>query len=491
VSRQSAELAALRGELRALKDELADREEEIETMLTELATSALGEPDDPIRRSQTLQHLRRLLRASVGRRSRVTVASDGDDALVRAAGVNAEHLSRDAVGRYIGHPVSGLAAVGQLEAARWRGADALLIPAASLWWLDHYGALARHLDRHYSRIAYDESVGALWDLHQDSPWRELSDALAWLRVLRGRDPVILDLCGQHGLSRRFEECNVVSPPIDTKALPYLDRTIDVVAVSSDETGVVSEASRVALDLVVRISTSKGSTQVDTLWKADERLAARAAASLVVVPADGELPSANYLELLLDSLPRSFSGEILVDPDVVPNARSAVSRGWRVTAVRTGSRGAYTKRLRRMVGAADRGTVIVVPTSVMPIPGWVAPLAYVLGHTPRAAIAAAGVVGTDGRLSPADPSVCAADGHGYGEAPDSDGRRHIRPVTAVSSGPFAARRELLLHADGTHPLVSTAAEAARGSGLLVYYQPQSLAVTRSFARPPQGTGGGHA
>jgi hypothetical protein len=44
-----------------------------------------------------------------------------------------------------------------LEAQRERGADFLLFPRTALWWLDHYGGLRQHLERHYRVLSSDEN----------------------------------------------------------------------------------------------------------------------------------------------------------------------------------------------------------------------------------------------------------------------------------------------------------------------------------------------
>jgi hypothetical protein len=475
-TQQSAELESLRGELEALNVEVAERDDEIETVLTDLAASAFGGDDARIERIRWLRRLRQFVRESVARRSRVTVVSNGDEALLRAAGTNAEHLSQDAYGRFVGSsPASAFAAVAQLEAARSRGAGALLIPGSSLWWLDHYPAFRQHLDRHYAQLAHDDSLGVLWNLRQDSPWRDLSDSLSALSLELGRHPHILDWCTRHDLARRFEECNVISVGEELGKLPYLDRTIDIVAVPTDETDVVTEARRVAGSLVVQVTTSNGVTRVKTLWHASE-MSLRARGFVVAVPPYGIDPSSTHLDLLLDSLPRSSGGELLVDAEAMSGSRSRIPRGWRVIPVIRPGNGAFRAQLRRLVRSSDRQVIMVVPPSVIPVPGWVGPLMHVLSSASRAGVAAAAVVGPDGGLSAKDPSVTAAGGAGTGDPPDGDGRRHVRPVTSVPNGPFAVGREVLLAAPECDFPGGAVIDAARASRRFVYYQPRSLGIT---------------
>ena len=48
--------------------------------------------------------------------------------------------------------MSSAEAIDQLERARQEGAEYLLFPQTSLWWLDHYGEFADHLRGRYSEV---------------------------------------------------------------------------------------------------------------------------------------------------------------------------------------------------------------------------------------------------------------------------------------------------------------------------------------------------
>ena len=193
-------------------------------------TSSAGEDDTRIAYRRMTRRLRRLVQGHVPRESRAVIVTGGDETLLRLASCKAEHLSQDRAGGYIGFPKSSRAAVVQLEAARWRGADVLVIPQSGLWWLQHYADFARHLDRRYAVVVFEEETGAVWDLRTPSPLRELDDLLSDLLVGLRTQPVILDWHTGHDLADRFTECNVFTPADDGPRLPYLDGTIDVVAV---------------------------------------------------------------------------------------------------------------------------------------------------------------------------------------------------------------------------------------------------------------------
>jgi len=87
----------------------------------------------------------------------VAVVSKGDTELVDHPGRTAWHFPQAESGVYAGHyPSDSSAAITHLEALRAKGAQFLVIPESSGWWLDHYREFASHLDGRYSRIHADE-----------------------------------------------------------------------------------------------------------------------------------------------------------------------------------------------------------------------------------------------------------------------------------------------------------------------------------------------
>lgn len=86
--------------------------------------------------------------------SSVLVVSKGDASLVELPGVTAAHFPQDSSGGYAGHhPHDSAAATAQLEELRRRGAEYLVLPASSRWWLDFYGEFAAHLASHGELVA--------------------------------------------------------------------------------------------------------------------------------------------------------------------------------------------------------------------------------------------------------------------------------------------------------------------------------------------------
>ena len=124
----------------------------------------------------------------------VVVVSKGDEALVALPGRRGWHFPCDEAGRYAGYyPTDSEAAIAHLEELSRQGAEYLVLPATSFWWLEHYEGLARHLDDHY-HVVLRSDIAVVYALassrtageeeecpHEPSPFvRQLQSFLASL-----------------------------------------------------------------------------------------------------------------------------------------------------------------------------------------------------------------------------------------------------------------------------------------------------------------------
>jgi GT2 family glycosyltransferase len=96
----------------------------------------------------------------------VLVVSRGDDALLdlgqRRRGW---HFPQLADRTYAGHyPADSVEAIAQLEQLHLAGAEYLLFPATSVWWLDHYAGLREHLEERYEPVLRDADTCVLYAL---------------------------------------------------------------------------------------------------------------------------------------------------------------------------------------------------------------------------------------------------------------------------------------------------------------------------------------
>jgi colanic acid/amylovoran biosynthesis glycosyltransferase len=91
--------------------------------------------------------------------ARVLVVSRGDEEVVRFAGRHGGHFPQTPEGEYLGHhPADSDEAIEHLAQLRARGAEYLVVPATSGWWLEHYGQLAAHLERDHERVAEEDGL---------------------------------------------------------------------------------------------------------------------------------------------------------------------------------------------------------------------------------------------------------------------------------------------------------------------------------------------
>jgi hypothetical protein len=111
------------------------------------------------------QAIRHMVEKKVRPGSTVLVVSNGDGALLDLPGSRALHFPQGERGAYAGHhPADGADAIKHLEDMRARGATHMLIPRPSLWWLNHYAELARHLDSSARRVDDETDACALYEL---------------------------------------------------------------------------------------------------------------------------------------------------------------------------------------------------------------------------------------------------------------------------------------------------------------------------------------
>ena len=107
-----------------------------------------------------VSRIRIIVETLVPEKATVLVVSRGDDELIEFDGPQGLHFPQAATGRYAGyHPADSAAAISHLEEQRAAGADHLVLPSTSFWWLDHYGLLADHLHEHYrAMVEHDDCL---------------------------------------------------------------------------------------------------------------------------------------------------------------------------------------------------------------------------------------------------------------------------------------------------------------------------------------------
>jgi radical SAM protein with 4Fe4S-binding SPASM domain len=107
---------------------------------------------------EMVQRVREVVAKALPAGSTVLVVSKGDDALLELDCRAAWHFPVGEDGGWAGfHPADDEWAIEHLESLRSCGADCLVIPTASNWWLERYEELAEHLVLHYPVVCDDEA----------------------------------------------------------------------------------------------------------------------------------------------------------------------------------------------------------------------------------------------------------------------------------------------------------------------------------------------
>ena len=93
------------------------------------------------------------------------VVSRGDERLVDFEQRVGWHFPQAEGGVYAGHhPADSRAAIEHLRELCARGADHLVIPATSAWWLEHYTELRDHLEQRHVELAADPDSCVIYQL---------------------------------------------------------------------------------------------------------------------------------------------------------------------------------------------------------------------------------------------------------------------------------------------------------------------------------------
>ena len=112
-----------------------------------------------------VQRLRQFVCESVPVGATVLVMSKGDEQLLELDGRHGWHFPQDEDGAYAGHhPPDSDACITELQRLRARGAEFLVIPDTSRWWLEHYTRFAEYLETNYRRLGNQLAGGVIFPL---------------------------------------------------------------------------------------------------------------------------------------------------------------------------------------------------------------------------------------------------------------------------------------------------------------------------------------
>jgi SAM-dependent methyltransferase len=155
---------SLEREVSALRRDLDRQAEHMETIATDVKVLSERGADFEARLRQLQDHvwywglLRRIQRVvgeSIPSGGIVVVLSRGDERMLELGNRRGWHFPQTGAGEYAGqYPEDSAAAIRHLEELRAKGAEYLLFPDSSLWWLEDYPEFGRHVQANYRVVRH-------------------------------------------------------------------------------------------------------------------------------------------------------------------------------------------------------------------------------------------------------------------------------------------------------------------------------------------------
>ena len=428
-------------------------------------------------------------------KSTVLVVGKAESELLDLKGRNVWRYPQSPDGEYAGYyPACSTAAIVHFEAIRSKGADYLLIPEISRWWLDHYVDFAQHLRRRYACLLDEAGVGLYFSLRPQAVepatsdgWQSIDDVLDRVRTSGRAEPAILDWHTGLDLAANLphEAAFLVSSKEAT--LPYLDHSIDIVAVQAGDARAIREAERVASSAVLIVS--KGSTKVR--WSSVLKRAAPPTVSIVMPCYNGMAHTDACLTALRETLPADFAGEIIIVDDGSGAETVSGLKAWtkvepRLRVLRNRTNLGFLRSVNKGAEAATGEILVFLNNDTIPIAGWLPPLLRTFREHPDAGAVGGRLVYPSGRLQEAGGVVfrdgSAANFGRDDHNPDLPLYRVFREVDYCSAALLATPRSVFLALGGFDAHYEPAyyedtdyCFRLREQGYRVFLQPESVVV----------------
>jgi len=415
ISRQEAHLCSLRQQVLGLatasnqqqtvierwQEHTSARLDEVQSLLYSMERAndpGLGSArHDDNEYQKLVQGVRGVAAKHVPAHASVLVIGRGDDALLRLSGHRASHFPQMADGSFAGYyPHSGEAAVVHLEWLRARGANYLLIPATSKWWLEKYPEFRRHLLQRY-RLAVETSDCQLYDLKK-SLVSKICYVLEECQDGMDEDPSMLDWSSGIALKELFANCSVLSAARSDIALPYVDRSIDLLILDSQNTQAVSEARRVARQAILFVDRSDDGVDKDLRieWQADQKRAWNQSLTVIVVDVGDAEGGRACLHSLLETLPSDYQVRVIVVSDTMTAGPPfAGNSSVAIEQAPTEDRESAWNAARRLAMSTETDNLVFITSDIVLLPGSLLPLLRVLRDQPDAGVVGPKIVFADG------------------------------------------------------------------------------------------------
>jgi GT2 family glycosyltransferase len=450
---------------------------------------------------QLVRRIRAVVRQAVPPDATVILVSKGDDELLKLAGRRAWHFPQTSDGIYAGYnPANSLAAISHLETLRAMGGQFLLFPQTALWWLEHYGEFKRHLDRRYRLIVNEPDRCLIYALHQrpvlqQALWPiEFANLVSDCQTRLDQLPATLDWDTGLELATTFPQYTIFSPPTADDRLPYLDHSIDLVAVSAARPSSLAEARRVAGLAVVTVPAKNAADHDNGLaveWLSETEGASLSSTSIIIPCYNGIAYTEACLLSLRETLPPNFRGEIIVvddgsTDDTPVRLQQLAQADKRLILLRNCANAGFLASSNRGARAARGELLIFLNNDTVLLPDWLPPLWQIFRVHPDAGAVGGKLLFADGRLQEAGARVF-QDGSaakiGYTD-PDADAPfyNYVRQVDYCSGALLATKRALFEELGGFDPHFQPGyyedvdyCFRLRQQGYRIYYQPLSAIV----------------
>lgn len=441
------------------------------------------------------ERLRELCRKHIPSRATCVVVTNGDADLLKFSR-KAWHFPRTQQGEHIQQPPAcGLAAIVHLEACRAAGAEFFVLPQGYHWWETNHPALFQRLNQHFRVVAQAPDAGTIWSLklapkasRKDLAAQFAASVAADFRAAVGRNPAVLDWNSGPPWDRMLPDCAVFQPH-GFGALPYLDKSVDIVVTSTADAVALGEAHRVASAAVVRLDAD--ASKLSVAWIPGFKQQTGASVSIVIPCYNRAAMTEACLRSLFETLPTNTRGEVIVVDDCSTDSTPAMLR--RLAKLEKRLKWFRNKRNLRFVDScnfaaaqAKGETLIFLNNDLVMLPGWLEPMLQVFRNHADAGVCGGKLIFPDGTLQEAGGVVFrdgSAMNYGRGDA-DLTAPQYsfLREVDYCSGALFATRRELFqkLGGFGTEYRPGYYEDTdycfkVREAGLKVYFQPESAVI----------------
>lgn len=301
-------------------------------------------------------------------------------------------------------------------------------------------------------------------------------------------PVILNWESGLDLGRAFPQHVVFSPPVDADTLLYIDRSVDIVALSNSSPAALAEARRVARRAVIVIRPLEQEAPSQRLrieWLAEGHPARLTTSIIVPFSQEGV-----YARACLEALLRAVRPDSVAEVIVVADGQGAPALGhWfehddRLTLLRDEQTVGFSESCNQGAAAATGDIVLFLRPGTLPLGDWLPALLRTFHDHPDAGVVGSRILYANGSLEEAG-GVVFSDGSRlrfgqHDQACNAPGYRYVREIDFCSTVALASRRALFQDVGGfdTRCRQVQVAEVdycfkVRERGFKVLYQPASV------------------